>query len=168
MNLKKHTKPALIVIGLLSAAGLATAQFDPAWAGRHIMAQALIDPELEVALKHHFEKRFFNLIDASDDQKSKLDSLITKQMEAARPTRQKIRESLIDLSDMMADSSVSDDAIRKKVGEIRALRDELHEKRLDTVLQARAILTDEQKKIVSRRVRGILSGNPRMGLKEAD
>lgn len=163
-EIKKAARPAIIIAGLLAVAGTAVSHVQPAWAGKALSA-ALIDPDLEQALKKHFEKRFFNLIDASEDQKTKLDGLITKQIDSARPLRQQVRENVIDLADMMADSSVSDDAIRKKVDEIQTIRDQIHEKRVNTFLEARAVLTADQKKIVATRLKGFLTGNPGLGLR---
>jgi len=162
MKPQSKTKPAIAVVGLLTVAGLSLSQFLPAWADK-TMTQALIDPELEQALCSHFKKRFFNLIEASDEQKSKLSGLIGKQLDDARPIKAEIREKVMDLSDLIADESASDEAITKKVQEIRQLREEIQDKRLSTVLKARAVLTPEQKKIVSKRIKGILTGNPRLG-----
>ncbi len=162
-EVNKAAKPAIIVAGLLAIAGTAS-QFQPAWAGKALSA-ALIDPDLEQALKNHFEKRFFNLIDASEEQKTKLDGLVTKQIEAARPLRQQIRENVMDLADMMADANASDDSIRKKVEDIRAIREQIQEKRLNMLLEARTVLTADQKKVVANRLKGFLTGNPRLGLR---
>ncbi len=161
-SIKNAATPVLIVT-LLTASGFAASQLLPAWAGKSV-SQALIDPELEQALSSHFKKRFFNLIDASEDQKSQLSSLLSKQLDDARPIRTQIRENLLDLSDLMASDSASDEAITKKVQEIRDLREQIQDKRLSTVLKARAVLTKEQRQIVSNRVKGFLTGNPRLGL----
>lgn len=162
LKVNRANKPTVIAVGLLTVAGLSLSQFVPAWADK-TMAKALIDPELEIALANQFKKRFFNLIEASDDQQSKLSGLLSKQLDDARPIRAQIRERLLDLSDLMADESATDDAITKKVQEIQDLRGQIQDKRLNTVLQARALLTKEQKDVVSRRIKGILTGNPRLG-----
>lgn len=159
-------KPAVLIVALLTVVGLSATQFVPAWAGKG-MTQALIDPELETALANRFKRRFFNLIDASDDQKTKLSSLISRQLDDARPLRAQIREDLMDLSDLMENENTSDEAIKKKVGEIRDLREQIQDKRLNTVLEARALLNKEQKKIVSNRIKGLLTDNPRLGFLRA-
>jgi Spy/CpxP family protein refolding chaperone len=155
-------KPTIVIVSLLTVAGLAASQFVPAWADKTV-TQALIDPELEIALSNHFKKRFFNLIDASDEQKTKLSGLLTKQLDDARPLRSQIREKVMDLSDMIADEKSTDEAITGKVEEIRQLREQIQDKRLNTILKARSVLTAEQKQIVSKRIKGILTGNPRLG-----
>lgn len=161
-KLSKATKPAVLIVGLLTVVGLSATQFIPAWAGK-TMTEALIDPELETALVNRFKKRFFNLIDANDEQKSKLSSLIARQLDDARPLRAQIRENVMDLSDLFADENTSDETIKKKVSEIQALREQIQDKRLNTILEARAVLSKDQKKIVSNRIKGILTGNPRLG-----
>ena len=160
-NLKKANKPTIVAVSLLTIAGLGLSQFVPAWAGRPLMAKALIDPELETALANHFKKRFFNLIDASEEQKTKLSSLITKQQDFARPIREQIRDKVMDLSDLMSDEAAGDEAIKAKVHEIQDLRNQIQDKRLDTMLEVRSVLTAEQKKIVSKRIKNILTGNVR-------
>jgi Spy/CpxP family protein refolding chaperone len=161
-KMSKATKPTVILVGLLTVVGLSVSQFVPAWAGK-TMTQALIDPELEQALSNRFKKRFFNLIDASEDQKTKLSDLLSRQLDDARPLRDQIRENLLDLSDLIADEKTSDETIRNKVHEIQELRGKIQDKRLNTILEARAVLNKDQKKIVSNRLKGILTGNPRLG-----
>lgn len=158
---KKSTRTRIISISILTILGLGASQFAPAWAGK-IMSKALIDPDLEIAVSNHFKKRFFNLINADDQQQSKLSELLTKQSEEARPIRTQIREKLLELSDLMANESTTDDALRSKIEEVRILREQIREKRLNSMLEARALLTPEQKKTVSSRIRGILTGNPRI------
>ncbi|GEM_PF-1337859 len=162
MKMSKANKPTLLIVGLLTVVGLSVTQFVPAWAGK-TLTQALIDPEMETALANRFKKRFYNLIDANDEQKSKLSSLFSRQLDDARPIRAQIREEVMDLSDLIADESASDEAIRKQVAEIRELREKIQEKRLNTILEARSVLSKDQKKIVSNRLKGIMTGNPRLG-----
>lgn len=156
-------KTAVVAVGILTMAGLSLSQFVPAWADRTMMTKALIEPELELALSDHFKTRFFNLIEATDEQQAKLSGLITRQLDDARPMRSQIREKVMDLSDLIADENATDDDITKKVEEIRAIRDQIQEKRLNTVLKARALLTKDQKQIVAQRIKGILTGNPKLG-----
>lgn len=158
---KRSPRKTIISISVLTILGLGASQFAPAWAGK-TMTKALIDPDLEIAVSNHFKKRFFNLIDADDQQQSKLSELLTKQTEEARPIRSQIREKLLELSDLMANEGTTDDALRSKIEEIKTLREQIREKRLNSILEARALLTPEQKKKVSNRMRGILTGNPRI------
>lgn len=158
----KLRKSTVAIVGILTVAGLSASQFLPAWADKTV-ARALVDPELEIALSNHFKKRFFNLIEATDDQQNKLSSILTKQLEDARPLRAQIKEDLLDLSDLMADESSTDEVIKKKVSEIKELREQIQDKRLNSILSARAILTADQKRIVSQRMKGFLTGNPRLG-----
>lgn len=159
---KKLNKTTIAIIGALTIAGLTASQFVPAWADKTV-ARALVDPELEIALSNHCKKRFFNLIDATEEQQNLLSGILTKQLEEARPLRAQIREDLLDLSDLMADENSTDSVIKSKVEEIRDLREQIQEKRLNSILKARAVLTAEQKRTVAQRVKGFLSGNPRIG-----
>lgn len=130
----------------------------PVFAGP-LNSDNLVDPEWESAVRKHFEKRFFNLIDATDSQKTQLDDLFRKRCEANRATREEVKEAAVQVSKMMADDAVSDDQIRAKVHEIRKIRQQLQDDRLETALKVRAILTKDQRQIVSDRVVGFITGN---------
>lgn len=158
---KKLNRTTIAIVGALTIAGLTATQFVPAWADKTI-ARTLVDPELEIAVTNNFKKRFFNLIDATEEQQKKLSGILTQQLEDARPLRSQIREDLMDLSDLMASDAATDSAIKSKVDEIRTLREKIQEKRLDSILKARAVLTPEQKRMVSNRLKGFLTGNPRL------
>ncbi|HEY9784070.1 MAG TPA: periplasmic heavy metal sensor [Candidatus Obscuribacterales bacterium] len=135
----------------------------PVWADNAELG-SFIDPEFENAVRKHVEKRFFNLIDATDAQRNTLDELFKQRMESTRPVREEIRKGFVEVSQMMADESVSDDQIIKKVHEIRALREKLMDGRLETALKVRATLTKEQKQTVSNRIIGFLTGNSKRHL----
>ena len=130
----------------------------PVFAGP-LNSDSLVDPEWESAVRKHVEKRFFNLIDATDSQKTQLDDLFKKRCESNRSTREEVKEAAVQVSKMMADDSISDDQIRAKVQEIRKLRQQLLDNRLETALKVRAILTKDQRQIVSDRVVGFITGN---------
>ncbi|MBX9692490.1 MAG: Spy/CpxP family protein refolding chaperone [Cyanobacteria bacterium] len=162
-DLKKAGKPAALAVGAFAVLGVVAAQVEPAYAVKALTG-CLIDKDLEEALKNHFEKRFFNLIEATDDQQSKISGLVDAQLEAARPVRQQIKEQLMDITALIADENSTDEQITQKVEGIRALRQQIQDKRLDTALKIRKVLTKEQRQVVSNRIKGVLTGNPRLGL----
>lgn len=152
-------------IGLAMGAGalLVGGQFvgpviAPVFAGQ-LNSDNLVDPEWESAVRKHVEKRFFNLIDASDSQKTQLDDLFKKRCEANRATREEVKEAVVQVAKMMADDSATDEQIRAKCHEIRKMRQQLQDDRLETALKVRAILSKEQRQIVSDRVVGFITGN---------
>jgi Spy/CpxP family protein refolding chaperone len=132
----------------------------PALAGP-LNSDSLVDPEWETAVRKHVEKRFFNLIDATESQKSQLDDLFKQRVEGNRQNREQVKKGAVEVAQLMADDSASDEQIRNKVQEIRKLREQLMDSRLDTALKVRAILTKEQRKIVSNKVIGFITGNQR-------
>lgn len=146
---------ALIAGGQYVAPNIAPASANP------MSSDNLVDPEWESAVRKHFQKRFFNLIDATDTQKSQLDDLFKKKGEANRQTREDVKAAAVQVAKLMADDSATDDQIRAKVHEIRKLRQQLQDDRLETALKVRAILTKEQRQIVSDRVVGLITGNQR-------
>ncbi len=154
-------KKTSAMLALGAGALIAGAPFvTPALAGQ-LNSDSLVDPEWESAVRKHVEKRFFNLIDATDSQKTQLDDVLKQACDSNRSTREKVKEAAVDLSNMMADESVTDEQIRQKVAEIRKIREKLQDSRLDTALKVRAILNKDQRKIVSDRVVGFITGNQR-------
>lgn len=162
-DVKKAVKPVIVSLSVLAVAGIGWATIEPAWANKAI-SETLIDKDLENALRNHFQKRFFNLIEATEEQKKELSAIMAAQAEQAGPIRQELRSQVLDVSDLLADESATEEQIRQSVEKIRALRDKLQDERLETVLKVRSKLTAEQKQIVSNRIKGILTGNPRLGL----
>lgn len=126
------------------------------------LAQAkgpLIDSEFENAVRVIITKRFCNRIDATDEQRAKLTALFKDTMQETRPLREQLRRKLLDVSSLMASSSATDDQIKAEVQSSRALRQQLMDKRIDTVLAVRKILTPEQRQKIHNRITEIISGN---------
>ncbi|MBI2810238.1 MAG: Spy/CpxP family protein refolding chaperone [Candidatus Melainabacteria bacterium] len=133
----------------------------PVWAGDNAAATApFIDKEFEVALRKHFQKRFFNFIDATDTQREQITSLLDERMEACRPQREKLKNEAIQLSEMMA-GDASDEQVRNKLHELREVRDKLMDERMTTALKVRTMLKPEQRKAVSDKIVSLISGNGR-------
>lgn len=127
-------------------------------------SDSLVDPEWENAVRKHVEKRFFNLIDATDSQKSQLDDLFKQRVEGNRQNREQVKKGVVEVAQLMADDSATDEQIRSKVKEIQKVRQQLIDSRLDTALKVRAILTKEQRQIVSNKVISFITGNQRQFL----
>ncbi len=165
MNLKHPVllSTTIVVIGLSSVLSLFSTQ--PVQAdSRAAASAALIEPELESALKKHFEKRWFSLIAATDQQQIQLSKIIDKQTDNTRPVRQKVRQELLNLTDLLASETANDQEIKDKIEEIRKLRGKLIDLRVNTILEIRAQLTQDQRQTMANRAKGFLSGNPRLGL----
>jgi len=129
-----------------------------ALAGR-VNSESFIDGDFEEAALKHFERRFFKKIDATSDQQEQLSAIFLKQMQTTRPQREEIRHKLLEVTNLMADDSASEEQIREKVSQVKAMREKLNDSRLDTVMKARKVLTPEQRKIIADRIDGLLSGN---------
>ncbi len=131
----------------------------PAWAGDSVQATTpFIDKEFEAALRKHFQKKFFNFIDASDSQREQITALLDERMEACRPQREKLKSEAIQLSELMA-GDASEEQIRNKLHELREVRDKLMDERMTTALKVRTLLKPEQRKAVSDKMVALLSGN---------
>lgn len=155
------SKKSRLALALGAGAMVVLAPFvAPALAGP-LNSDSLVDPEWEGAVRKHVEKRFFNLIEATDSQKAQLDDLFKHQVEGNRQTREQVKKGAVEIAQLMGDDSASDEQIKTKVQEIRKMREQLMDSRVDTALKVRAILTKEQRKIVSDKVIGFISGNQR-------
>ena len=133
----------------------------PVWADESVGAKApFVDKEFEQALRKHFQKRFFNFIDASDSQREQITALLEERMETCRPQREKLKSEAIQLPEMMA-GDASDEQVRNKLHELRDVRDKLMDERMTTALKVRTLLKPEQRKAVSDKIVALLSGNGR-------
>ncbi|MBS1955367.1 MAG: Spy/CpxP family protein refolding chaperone [Cyanobacteria bacterium SZAS-4] len=147
-------------IGLTSVLALAAVTY-PVWADDSTGAKApFVDKEFEGALRKHFQKRFFNFIDATDTQREQITALLDERMEVCRPQREKLKNEAIQLSEMMA-GDASDEQVRNKLHELRDMRDKLMDERMTTALKVRNMLKPEQRKEVSDKIVALISGNGR-------
>ena len=71
-----------------------------------------------------------------------------------------MRVEAVELTQLMA-SNASDDQIVDKVHEVRELRNKLMDELLTTALKVRSFLKPEQRKTISDKIVGFLSGNAR-------
>ncbi len=153
MNKLRTNKKLIAVLVLIPAmAGLAQASLAGPAAG------TLIDKDFETAMRKFVSRRFFNRIDANDEQRAKLSALIEKTTDETRPAREQFRQGLLDLSNLMASKDASDDQIKQKVDEIRGMKEKLMDRRLVAVLEARKILTVEQRQKVNNRIQDVITG----------
>ena len=119
---------------------------------------SFIDKDFEIALKKHFEKKFFDRINAADDQRDKISALLTARMEESRPLREEMRSDALELTKLVA-ADTSDSNITEKAHNLRDKRDKLMEQRLQTLLKVRAVLTPDQRKQICDRISNVISGN---------
>jgi len=133
----------------------------PVWAGDGVGSTApFIDKEFELALRKHFQKKFFNFIDATDSQREQITSLLDERMESCRPQREKLKSEAIELSQLMA-GDASDEQIKNKLHQVQDARDKLMDERMTTALKVRTLLKPDQRKAVSDKIVSWLSGNGR-------
>jgi len=144
---------------LLSTLILGVAVYVPAAEAGKAAGEKLIDGDFEEAMLKHFEKKFFNRIDATEEQKTTLSAIFLKQMQGSRAQREEIRHKLLDMTDMIAADGTTDDQIKEKIAEVRGLREKLMDSRIDTALKVRSVLTQEQRKTIADRLASCLSGH---------
>ncbi len=151
---------ALILgFGRSAAPAFATDQDDVLMVAGANSSDPLIDQGLEESMLKHFEKRFFNRIDATDDQRGKLTSIFQNRITATRPLRERLRQEVLNLTNLMDKSDATETQISQQAGVVKGIRDQLADQRLTTALQVRSVLTAEQRHQVSDKVREMVSGD---------
>lgn len=162
-NWTKRGKRTGVVIGI-AALALGFGVWVGAEAANGEGAGNLIDKDFQLAIRKHIERRFFNLIDASDSQRQSIDKLVAAQADQSYPMREKLREGLVQLNNMAAKDDVTDSQITDKVHELRALHEEIMDGRLSTMLKIRQQLSLDQRKAVADRINDLLSGGGKSSL----
>lgn len=149
---RRKAKLLALSLALLAPLGIWLAQ------ASYAAPSGLIDRDFEVAVRKFISKRFYNRIDATDEQRQKLDSLWMSTMEATRPNREELRQSALQLSALMATDEATDAQITEKAHELRALHQKVMDQRLDTVLKARKVLTKEQRAKINETISELITG----------
>ncbi len=155
MKFGKTAKIGALVIALGSPALLGV--FSPSLAGTPSSAP-LIDKDFETAVRKFVSKRFFNRIDATEEQRTKLSKIMADTQDQTRPIREQLRQGMLELSNLMADEKASDEQIKAKVKELRSMREQVQDMRLSSVLEARKVLTAAQRQQIHNRVSELISG----------
>jgi Spy/CpxP family protein refolding chaperone len=116
-------------------------------------AIAMEDDDWSNCLRKHFEKRFFKRIDATKEQQEKMSALIDNAAQENQGMRAEIKDKALSLVNSFGGGSASDDELRQQVAELRTLHEKLMDKRLETALKVRAVMTPEQRKIVMEKIK---------------
>jgi Spy/CpxP family protein refolding chaperone len=151
MKIDSKSKSKLVFASVLATGVFGVLQFAGSVDAKE-SAAALIDADWENCLRSHIEKRFFNLISASEDQRKALDALFEKRMDETRPDREKLRGGAVEFVKLFENSQASDKDIESKAQELRTMREKIADERLKTALKVREILTPEQRQIVGERI----------------
>ena len=152
----KYTALSLVAGAVMLAAGSNLA----AWAEKSgvgavedglLISQAQIsggDPEFQEALVKHILKRFFNRIDATDNQRQEITELVNNKRKSNQARRDALKAGVKDFlssATTLDNSEKSDSTLRTKAKELRVQHQELMDDRLESFLKVRALLTSEQK-----------------------
>lgn len=154
----KFGKKARVALMLTAVSGVLFGLNLPTIAGTPGAGAPLIDKDFEIALRKFVSKRFFNRIDASDEQREKLSKIMAETQDETRPKREQLRQGMLDLSSMYSDGKSSDEVIKAKVKELRELHEKIQNRRLDAALAARKTLTAEQMQKMHGRLSQLISG----------
>lgn len=158
-KMTRKSKIVALSLAILAPVGLCVAQ--ASFAAPNAGAGTLIDKDFEMALRKFVSKRFYNRIDATDEQRAKLDSIWMSTMEATRPQREQLRQGALELSNLIAGDEATDEQITQKVQQLRALHEKVMDQRIDSLLQARKVLTAEQRAQINERITQVITGGAR-------
>ena len=124
------------------------------------------DPEFEKALIKHMEKKFFARIKATPEQRSKIAALVENKMDANSGKRKALRSGFKSLVELIRNPQAKDEEITARAQELRSMHQALMDDRLNTFLAVRALLDDEQKSKLGKRIAKVMEGQgrPRLGL----
>lgn len=78
--------------------------------------------------------------------------------------REQLRQGYLELSEMLAKEDATDEQLTAKAHEVRGLRDKVMDERINSVLEARAVLTPAQRRQISDKISGLISGQWKHGL----
>jgi len=148
----------MVIKQLAPALVAAVAAFTIGQAAMAAPALPLIDKGFEEALIKHFSNRFYNRIEATDEQRQKLTEIISKRAAETRPLREQVRAEAVKLNELMANDQATDDQITAEAQVLRSMRDKLMDERVQSALQVRAVLTSSQRAQISQRISGLLTG----------
>jgi Spy/CpxP family protein refolding chaperone len=155
MKFGRKTKMGAVILTLMSPALIGS--FTPSSAGTPVTGP-LIDKDFEVAMRKFVAKRFFNRIDATAEQREKLSKIMADTQDETRPWREELRQGLLDLAGLMTDEKTSEDQIKAKVSELRSLHEKVQDRRLQAMLAARKILTNDQRQQLNGKFTELLTG----------
>lgn len=124
------------------------------------------DPEFEKALVKHMEKKFFARIKATPEQRSKIAALVESKIDANSGKRKALRSGLKSLVELIRNPQAKDEEITALAHELRSMHQALMDDRLNTFLAVRALLDDEQKSKLGKRIAKVMEGQgrPKLGL----
>jgi Spy/CpxP family protein refolding chaperone len=158
LNWTKWSRTAGVVAAVAAALAISFGAWLSADAANSDGAGNLIDKDFQAAIRKHFERRFFNLIDASDSQRQAIDKMLSTQADQLLPMREQLKEGLVDLNNMCAKEDVTDSQITDKVHELRALHEQIMDARLATMLKVRQQLSQDQRKTICDKLNNLLTG----------
>jgi periplasmic protein CpxP/Spy len=153
----KNAKVTLLAL----AAGLGISvwgfQTLPSFAEKAIVTAETDDANWPAAVKNHFESIFFKRIHATSDQKAKLTDIFDTAFNENKDVRSQLRSQFSSLVDAMTDGKTSEEQLHKQYEEIKATREKLADRRFNTILKVRTVLTPDQLKEVGDRFKSRMS-----------
>lgn len=134
---------ALVVV--LALAGVVMAQGPKAGMGKG-MGMGMGCPMMG------FGPRMIKELGLTDDQVTKLKQVHTDFMTATQSTRDQIKTKMQEMAQLWTEDATADQ-LKAKLAEIDPLKAELRDAAIDAALQARSVLTDEQRAKVRQMIK---------------
>jgi len=122
-------------------------------------ATPLIDSDFDAAVGKFLVKRFCKRIGATPEQTTKLSALVSQTRESTRPEREQLREGALELSELYASDEATDEQVKAKALELRAVHEKIMDERLQAALKARQVLSHEQREKINKRISDFITGD---------
>lgn len=157
MTITTIIKKALVVsLALVAPVGIYFAA--ATYAAPNTAQTNLIDKEIELCTRKIAAKRFYNRIEATAEQRTKLDEIMYSTMDGTRPAREELRHGMLDLSALVASDDATDEQIVQKAHELRAVHEKVNDQRLESLLKARKVLTHDQRQKLNEHITDFITG----------
>lgn len=161
-NQLKITKMATLLILVASIAApslLSSRALAQESAGTQLPQASVVvedDPELTHAIFNHFKKRFLNRIEATTEQREKINNILENKLKLNKHNRLALKTGIKELGRMACDPKAKASDIEAKAHELQNLRQQMSESRLKTMLEVRALLSDEQLTKLGKRLETVM------------
>lgn len=135
--------------------------------GASHQSKDMIDADLSRCLRKIMQQRFFNLIDATDEQRERMSELLSNHEQKMRPVRQELRKEAIGLLELFANSDATDQQLTDRCMQVRARRLEWMDENIKTMLKVRSLMKPEQRRTLVNFIMGLFNGDWRRLIPEA-
>ncbi len=140
---------SITLIGLLSAAVLATSSFAARGYGAKMSGAAMTDEQLQERRDLHLE-RMAAVLDLTEDQKTQIEALRNQKWENTVAQQEKMAELREELREMGLDGSYDESRARALANELAAIKADMMVENIRLRSEIHSLLTPEQQELTEK------------------